>query len=73
MPSTPAARIPPAKNSCKKLKSEAATVHITWHKYSSLIMTHVKMSGTIINNSTTLDTLHHVIMYLIIGQPCPYD
>ena len=57
----------------KKLKSKAATVHITWQKYSSPIMSHVKMSGTINNDSTTFDTLHHVIMYLIIGHTCPYD
>ena len=73
MPSTLAARIPPAKYSWKKLKSKAATVHITWHEYSNPIMSHVKMSGTINNDSTTFDTLLHFIMYLVIGHTCPYE
>ena len=72
MPSNLAARIPPAKYNFKKMKSKAATEHITWHKYSSPIMSHVKMSGTI-NDSTTFDTLLHVIMYLIIRHSCPYE
>ena len=31
------------------------------------------MSGTINYDSTTLDTLLHVILYLIIGHTCPYE